>query len=159
MAGDGGEIYQKICITARDALENLCRRTIEKSRKNEIEKNKTSGCQASNIQKLTELDEKVLSIIKYACPIDLNGSTDSFISTPPIQQLPPAKISKIYAPAKISQTIERAALWKEHYYALKSYTTLLGAARDNMLPEELVELAKNHLHYAMKTSKQLYNEE
>ena len=150
MAGDGGEIYQKICITARDALENLCRRTIKKSRKNEIEKNKTGGSQASNIQKLTELDEKVLSIIKYACPIDLNGSTDSFISTPPIQQLPPAKIS---------QTIERAALWKEHYYALKSYTTLLGAARDNMLPEELVELAKNHLHYAMKTSKQLYNEE
>ena len=119
VAGDGGEIYQKICITARDALENLCRRTIKKSRKNEIEKNKTGGSQASNIQKLTELEEKVLSIIKYACPIDLNGSTDSFVSTPPIQQLPPAKIS---------QTIERAALWKEHYYALKSYTTLLGAA-------------------------------
>ena len=161
------------------------KRAIEKKKDLDEQRNMTGGGLAKKVAALTELDEKVLSIIKYAEPItginDSNHSknietseSDSDLEPLPkqfkhVKSLP--KSTKFEASQEnfdenATQKIAMSSAakskeqikWIRHVNALKSYHQCLSMAQFSIIPEEIIQLSRMHLANIIETGKSIYGE-
>ena len=168
-----------------DCWKNIRKRAIEKKKDLDEQRNMTGGGVAKKVAALTELDEKVLSIIKYAEPITgINDSNydknteisesdsdleplpkrpkhvKSFPGSPKFETGP--EIIEVSATQKIAMSSaaksQEQIKWIRHVNALKSYHQCLSMAQISIVPEEIIQLSRMHLANIIDTAKSIYGE-
>ena len=165
-----------------ECWKNLRKRVIEKKRIIDESANRTGGGVASNVTRLSPLEERILSIIKFAVPIlgvddsnsvsteasSLSHQIDSENSKSLKPPMPKRNFTREFSEQITPQeqmvmnqknVLDIEAKWNTHLYALKCYKECIFISQAGVVPSELVKIAQKHLSMVITSGEEIYGNE